>query len=574
MPVNRTGKDWCKRLGVFAIAAVLATSARAQTGSPASPSPEGLTLAQFMQRVVEYNEAVQARLLAFHSARAQRRAENGSFEPNFVTGAAYVDRMRPNTVELERSLRSGGVFKERNENYSSAIEMQTPLGTRLRVGATAGQLINNIQRTVFIDLDAEYEAQAGVTIEQPLLRGGGHGANLAALRVAARASEIAFQDYRRQLMSVVADAELAYWQLYYAQQEERLTAESVALAQTLVRDTGAALEAGRGSRLDVLESEAGLAMRRSRESLSRQRRLEAANRVRAFFGGGGKNPSSAVAAEAPALRSIEVLAEEGSRVATAMNPDLLRAHAQVGQEAVRAGYAKNQRLPQLDLKTSYGVSGLGYDWSSAWRDVEKQNFPAFTVGLELRIPLFANIRGRNEYRAAHLRLLQAQRIESEVATQLRAGMDSVTKRVTAAFTAAESYQAVVEFRSNLLQTRLQGRDIGRLDSRSVLEAEQELFAARLDGLQSSIEFQRALLDLQVLSGSLLQTRGLELGFTELEERTAQWIKDPQASLPTLQYRAPSFTRWPEAAPLPFAGEPDPSYPWRMRLTKPLPWNRN
>lgn len=531
---------------------------------------EPLLLEEHMQRVVEFNESVQARLLAFQASRSQRRAEGGAFEPALVMTGAYVDRMRPNTIELERSLRSGGVFKERNDNYSSAIEMQTPLGTRLRVGATAGQLINNIQRTVFAELDAEYEAQVGVTVEQPLLRGAGHGATLASLRLAARGSEIAYQDYRRHLGTVVAEAELAYWQLYYAQQEVRLAAESVGLADTLVRDTQAQLDAGRGSRLDTLEAEAGLALRRSRATLSRQRRLEAMNRLGAFFGGANTSRAGWVAAEAPVLRKVELTPELGSTVAFAMNPDLLRANSQVEQEAVRAGYARNQRLPQLDLRSSFAASGLGSDWTSAWRDVQKQNFPTWTVGLELRVPIFANIRGRNEYRAARLRLLQAQRIVAEVSTQLRSGLDSLLQRVDAAFTAAESYETVVEFRSNLLQTRLQSRDIGRLDSRSVLEAEQELFGARLDQLQSAIEFQRALLDLEVLAGTLLQSRGLEIGFTELEERTNAWAKAPQASLPTLHYRAPAFTRWPAAPAEPFVGEPDPSYPWRVRLMRSQP----
>lgn len=541
--------------------------------SPALPA-EPLTLEAYMQRVVEFNESVQARLLAFHASRHQRRAEGGAFEPALITTGSYVDRMRPNTIELERSLRSGGFFKERNENYGSAIEMQTPLGTRLRVGATAGQLINNIQRTVFIDLDAEYETQVGISVEQPLLRGAGHNATLAGLRMAARGSEIAYQDYRRQLSTVVADAELAYWQLYYAQQEVRLASESIALARTLVQDTRAQLEAGRGSRLDVLEAEAGYALRRSRETLARQRRLEAQNRLAAFFGGSGAGPGAAwEAVEAPALNSVEIVPEEGSRATFAMNPDLLRANAQVGQELVRAGFARNQQLPQLDLKSSFGANGLGYDWTTAWRDVEKQNFPTWTVGLELKIPLFGNLRGRNEHRAAQVRVLQAQRVAADVSSQLRAGLDSLVKRVEATYTAAKSYEAVVEFRSNLLQTRLQGRDVGRLDSRSVLEAEQELFAARLDQLQSAIEYQRALLDLQVLSGTLLQSRGLEIGFAELEERTSAWIKAPQATLPTLQYRVASFARWPSAPPEPFVGEPDPSYPWRLRPNQPLPWSK-
>lgn len=527
-----------------------------------------------MQRVVEFNESVQARLLAFHAAKSQRRAENGAFEPAWVTSGEYVDRKKPNTVEIERSLRSGGEFKERNENYSSSLEMQTALGTRLRLGASGRQLINNIQRTVFLDLDAEYETSVGITLEQPLLKGAGRNAMLASLRIAARGSEIAFQEYRRGLTTVIAEAELSYWQLYYSQQEVRLAAESVAVAQTLVKDTTAALDAGRGSKLDVLEAEAGLAIRRSRQSLSQQRYLEAHNRLTGYFGGAARvGAGDVVAAEAPTLRAVELVADEGIRTAQAMNPDLLRARAQVGQEMVRAGFAKNQRLPQLDLKSSFAATGLGFDWTSSWRDVEKRNFPAWTVGLELRIPIFGGTRGRNEYRAASLRLLQAQRIASDVATQVRNGLDSAMKRVGAAYAAAQSYQAVVEFRTNLLQTRMQSLDVGRLDSRRVLEAEQELFAARLDQLQSAIEYQRAMLELQIVSGSLLQGRGVEIGFAELEERTNTWIKDPAARLPAMKYQPPTFARWPMAPAVPFVGDEDPSYPGRLRLTQPLPWQR-
>lgn len=557
----------------FNCAAAPAVQNAAVEPNASPPGTRGLALAEYMQAVVEYNETVQARLLAFLAARSQRLAENGTFEPTWVNTGEYVDRSRPNTVELERSLRSGGFFKERNERYGSALEMQTPLGTRLRLGANAGQLINNIQRTTFVDLDAEYETQVGLVLEQPLLRGAGHNATLAALRIAARGSEMAYQEYRRQLMTVIADAELAYWQLYYAQQEVRLSAESVGLADTLVRDTRTTLEAGRGSQLDVLEAEAGLALRRSRQTLSQQRRVEALNRLVAFLGTGGTT-TGVEAVDAPGLQPVTIAAEAGLQTALAMNPDLLRVHAQVGQEAIRAGYAKNQRLPQLDFKTSWGANGLGFDWTSAWRDVQKRNFPAWTVGLELRLPIFGNVRGRNEHRAAQLRLRQAQRMESEVTTQLRAGIDSAAKRVDAAFTAARSYEAVVAFRTNLLNTRLQSRDVGRLDSRSVLEAEQELFAARLDQLQSSIEYQRALLDLQVVSGTLLQTRGVEISFADLEQRTNQWMKSPSSSLPTLRYQPATFSQWPAAPAEPFVGEPDPMHPWRLRLTQPLPWRLN
>lgn len=545
------------------VALGLGGTALGQTGA-------ALSLADYMQRVVDHNEGLQARLLAFHAARSQRQAEHGVFEPSWVTSGEYVDNTKANTVQIERYLRTGGIFRERNQNYSSGLEMLTPLGTRVRIGATGNELVNNIQRTVFTTLDAEFQTSLGVTIEQPLLRGAGHAVTLAALRLAARGSDIAFQEYRRQLMQVTAEAELAYWQLYFAQQEVKLTAESLAVAETLVRDSKAAFGAGRGSNLDVLEAEAGLALRKSRESLARQKRNEAANRLAAFVGGTAVTAAEVAAHDAPRVRAIAVGAEEGSRTALVMNPDLLRAQALAGQERVRLGYARNQRLPHLDLKASYASSGLGEKWTSSWNDVSHRDFPLWTVSLEARVPLFGGVRGRNELRAAQLRLLQAERNVADLTAQLRAGLSSAATRVGATHTAALGYDAVVDFRTNLLQTRLQGRDVGRLDSRSVLEAEQDLFAARLERLQATIEFERALLELQVISGTLLQTRGLELPLDALETQTAAWMKSPGARLAALRYRSADFDRWPVAPAIPFEPDANPIHPLRLRLTR-APW---
>lgn len=529
---------------------------------------EELSLVAFMQRVVEHNEAVQARLLGFHSTRSLRRAENGSFEPTLFANGGYIDRDKPNTIEVERSLRSGGVFQERNQNYAAGVEFATPVGTRVRMGATGSELINNIQRTVLVDLDAEYETQAGITVEQPLLKGFGPNANLAALRLAARTSEVAYQEYRRQFMQVVADAEITYWQLYFAQQELKLSTESVGLANTLVNDTRTGLEAGRGSRLDVLEAEAGLAVRKTREALSRQRRVEALNRMAAFLGGAPRSGSLAfVAVEAPQARPIEVLLEAGAQAALAMNPDKLRLDAQVAQEEIRLRYARNQRLPQVDLKASFGAHGLGFNWTSAWADVERRNFEDWAVSLEMRVPVWGGVRGRNEVLAAQQRLLQAERVSSDLTTQLRSGLSTGQQRVAESYDAAQRFQTVVEFRTNLLDTRMKSRDIGRVDSRAVLEAEQDLFAARLDQLQSEIEYQKALLELQVISGTLLQDRGLEVSFAELEQRTRAWAKKGSGQLPTPKYQAATFARWPAAPPEPFVGDPDPSHPWRMRFKR-------
>jgi outer membrane protein TolC len=525
-----------------------------------------LSLADYMQRVVEYNEAVQARVLAFHAARSQRRAEAGVFEPMWAATGEYVDRKRPNTVEIERSLRSGGFFRERNENYQSGLEMLSPLGTRVRLGVSGRQLINNLQRTVLVDIDAEYESQVGITLEQPLLKGAGTAVSLAGLRVAARTSEIAYQDYRRQLMQVLAEAEVGYWQLFYSQQELRLTGESVALAQTLVSDMRAALEAGRGSPLNVMEAEAGLAVRNARQSLARQKHAESLNRLLALCSGApGTELRNFVATDAPRLQPVILSPGDALETAYAMSPEVLRAQALVAQEKIRVGYAGNQRLPQVDLKGSVGAQGLGYDWRTSWRDVDRRDFPTWTVALEVRVPLFGGVRGRNEFRASQQRLLQAERTQSDVFNQVRSGVDTAQQRMIESFRAAQTFASVVEFRTTLLDARLKGREVGRVESRAVLEAEQELLSARLDRLQSEIEYQRALLELELMSGTMLQNRGLELDFAALEKQTARWAEKGGGAMPALRYVAPVFDRWPAHAPVPFVGDSAPVFPWSGRI---------
>lgn len=540
-----------------------------QGGAAESPLPaDALSLADFMQRVVEHNEAIQARLLAFHAARSQRRAEAGTFEPAWVGSGEYVDRKRPNTIEIERSLRSGGLFRERNENYSTGLEVLSPLGTRVRLGASGRQLINNVQRTVLIDVDAEYESQVGVTLEQPLLKGAGTANTLAALRLAARSSEVAYQEYRRQFMQVIAEAEVSYWQLFYAQQELQLAGESVTLAQTLVNDMRAALAAGRGSPLDVLEAEAGLAVRRARQSLARQKRTEAMNRIAAFSGAAaGPESREYTALDAPQLRPVNLAPGEAIAVARTMSADVLRVQAQVAQEKIRVGYASNQRLPQVDLKGSVGAQGLGYNWRTSWRDVDRRDFPTWTVALEVRVPLFGGVRGRNELRAAKQRLNQAERTSSDVDLQMRTGVDTAQQRLQETFNAAQTFTAVVAFRTNLLDARLRGREVGRIDSRAVLEAEQDLFASRLDQLQSQIEYQRALLELELVSGTMLQNRGLEVDFAALEKQTAGWAEKGGGAMPGLRYQTPAFDRWPAGPAVPFVGDDAAASPWSIGLPR-------
>src|SRR5690606_26655648 len=104
----------------------------------------------------------------------------------------------------------------------------------------------------------------------------------------------------------------------------------------------------------------------------------------------------------PELQDVPVDYYESYRNAFDHNPDYISRRQEALAENVRLAFAKNQRLPQLDLKASYGLNGLGGSPAHSWDDVEGGDFPAWSVGVELRIPITGGIRERNEYEAAKL----------------------------------------------------------------------------------------------------------------------------------------------------------------------------
>lgn len=129
--------------------------------------------------------------------------------------------------------------------------------------------------------------------------------------------------------------------MYYSQVAYELNLESVELANTLLSDSLASFEAGRGSQLDVLEAEAGLAQREALRKEASLQRIEALNNLAMFFGGMPKeNMISYVATDAPVSKPVEISFDSSILTAMTMNPDLLNIRLQMAQELIRLGVCK------------------------------------------------------------------------------------------------------------------------------------------------------------------------------------------------------------------------------------------
>ncbi len=496
----------------------------------------GLRLDDYVHQVFTHNESVQAQMLETEVNRHKERAEKGIFSPQFETSIQWVDNQRTNNTEQQAAQGGQAFFSEYNKLYDGGIEQLIPIGGTIRLGASMSSLYNNVNpnppifgsptNNVFYQ---QYQTFVGATYTQPLLKDFGFTPTLAAIRLAALDSDIAFQQYRRQLMLTLSRAESAYWNLYFAQEQLRFFDDSVAVAQNVLDDTKQKYNAGQGSELDVLDAQSGLALRETKRNDAFQGYLDALGMLKSLTGQspipyqGGLDEAKVRAVDLPADTNAPVAYADGFWNALNSNPDFLIQQEKLKQEEVRLGVAKNQVLPELDLKAAYGYNGLGATPATSWEVADSQNFPSWSVGLQLTVPLDGNSKGRNLEKAARMSLQEAYLNVKGAQTEIGNHLNTAIQKMQAWQQSIKSYETVVHYNDELLKTTLQQLKAGMVDGHKALEVEADLLDARQSLANALVQYQDSVIEVELTDGYVLRKWSLEVSREELREQTAAML---------------------------------------------------
>ncbi len=496
-----------------------------------------LKLDDYIHQVVAQNELVQAQMLEAEVSHRKARGELGIFEPVLKASVTREANARTNNTEQQAAQGGASFFSEQNTIYDGGVQELIPLGGTVRLGANLSSLDNNINpygsfltqtNNVYIK---QYQAFVGVTLNQPLLKDFGLAPTLGSIRLAALDSSIAFQQYRKQMMLVLSRAESAYWNVYFAQEQLRFFDDSVAVAQNVLDDSRQKLSAGQGSELDVMDAQSGLAVRQTKRNEAFQSYLEALGMMRSLSGyspmpdeQGPGGPDIRVV-DLPPQTTAPISYADSFWQAYGANPDFLIQQEKMKQEEVRLGVAKSEALPELDLKAAYGYNGLGSTPESAWQVADSQAFPSWTVGVELTLPLDGNIKARNLKKAAQLSLQEAYINLKAAQTEFANHLNTAIHKTQAWEQSVQSYETVVHYNQELLASALAQFRAGTVDEHKALEAEADLLDARQSMANALVQYQDALIEVELADGCILKKWNLDISRDELRHETTLLLHD-------------------------------------------------
>ncbi|HWQ26520.1 MAG TPA: TolC family protein, partial [Chlorobaculum sp.] len=473
-----------------------------------------LGLQAFLEKVMDRNDDIQIQKLEWQSNEKLVNAARGIYEPSLKASFNREDNHLKNTTREALSQNFASEYSELNNMWNASVEGLVPTGAKYRFGYDMKKLQNSVQASYNVNI--EYVNFLGVNLTQPLLKGAGPGVANSNIRVARANADIAFEGYRQSMVENIARAVQLYWQCYGAQEKLRMRTRSMEIADEMLKLNKKRYDAGKVDYTAVLDAESGLRLRQALVAAAEQTELTAKRNLLSMFGvyNSSLNPVAIRATDAPECNRVDTDYEKSLVKAYQSFPKYKSALRTVDREKMREAYAKNQNLPQLDLKGSYGLNGLDNSWGSSWDQALQRNYLSWSVGVELNVPLFGNISSRNEAHSARLKKEQAfKRLDMEK-VELANQMEIVSGLVNRVYSQVQNYERIVAVNAELLRTEEMRFRMGKSDIRMLLGREEDNLKVRESLLDSRLAYQYALVNLYALEGTLIDNYGLSLAQTD------------------------------------------------------------
>ena len=357
-----------------------------------------LSLAQATDAALSNATSVRKAQAAALAAHGAVRREAGLFDPELFFNMNYIDQQTPTA-----SFFSGAPILLTTETDSkTGLRMDLPIGTKLEAAMNTVRLKTN---SAFANLNPQYTAFGSLSIRQPLL-GGFSASGRKALNRSEHEADAAEARYEQEVITTTAEVERRYWDLYAAERNYAVQKLIVEQSESFLRETLVRANTGLIGPNQVASARTFLAEQRL-QLLDKRESLDLLSDQ--FASTIGVRPPGTdgryLTADAPPENIAVEPAETLINRALETNLDLRAANADVDAARASASAAGWGVFPKLDIIGSIGGNGLagqaqdvifngdtlhstrGGSFTDALHQVTSRDFPNWSIGLELKIPL-------------------------------------------------------------------------------------------------------------------------------------------------------------------------------------------
>jgi outer membrane protein len=412
---------------------------------------------------------------------------------------------------LRAQLQGSGLTDGSSVQFNGTVDLSRSLPTGGTVGLHLGSSYSRTENEGVpapFDVIKQWTQEVTAQVTQPLLRGRGRALFDANEAKATLARDAAVLAKRLAAIQTIQSVVAAYWDLVLAERSVAITQGSLDLARERLRVTTIGADGGKIPRSeipavlqiiatreeDVLNGELGV--------LDRSIALRRAAGMPIGAGELGLRVSTDVETKDQPL----VLGELVNR-AYAASPELAQLAKQDASATIDVAVTENGLLPQLDAALSLGPAGAAEKFSDSWNNLVQ--FDALAIGGTLT---FSQSLGRDEVRGRLRETREVRRKLAVNAIDLRAQIAQTMTRAVAQLELARRRvtlsQRAIDLANENIKIETDRFNLGKSTNFDVLNRLEELRQAELRKTQALIDWHKAEIVVQALTGDILPAYGI------------------------------------------------------------------
>jgi len=412
------------------------------------------------------------------------------------------------------------------ENYQTTIN-----------SAVAGKLHYGTQYAVAFDLNKsestygrfieEFDARMTLTLTQPLIRAFGQKVNTVRIKQARNANQIAHAQLKLAVMNTIAEVVKAYWDLVGAVENVKVRSESLANAERLLRINETRREIGMGADLEVLQAKAGVATRQGDLVSARAAVENAADRLKQLLDlreGDAFSKISIIPIDRPnpkALSEFDPTEADRNRDlsierALQHRPEIQMAELQIENAELEEMRTRNDMMPQFDLTGTYTQGGRDHQLRQTLEGIQDKQEKFYSYGFQASIPI-RNRAARGQYQRAKLTRREMEQRLQQTRQNLMLNVHLAARNVLTNQILVESNRQARGLQEANVVAEEKRQRLGVTTIWQVLQVQEDLTAAQTLEVQAQTAYEKALVDLRLAEGMLMETFGIEFEAPEADK---------------------------------------------------------
>lgn len=461
---------------------------------PAASAAEKLelTLSEAINMSLKENLSLAGERINPKIAEADVKFKKGEFDPN-------IDL---NATESYRKSRSASLLlgtEERTANGDISLGGKVNTGTTYELKWANERVRSN---SGYLRTNPYYTSDLTLTMTQPLLKGVGKEIQESNLNVAKNNYETSRLSLDDKASGIIADTARAYWDLTFAQNALRVAGFSLELAQKLLDEVKAKIDAGALAAVEVYKAEAEVSLREEALLKAGKMALDAADKLRVIMNLKDWQVELIPVEKMPEPSDIQPI-EASIDAALNNRKDYKQAAIAFKNKEILKKYFDNQKYPEFNVIGAVGLNNLSGTYDEALDGLSSRDYYSWRFGLSLRIPIGNSAAEGNYLRAMHeeeksalaLKILE-QQITAEVreawrTVQLASETIKATKKTLMA--AEKSFEAE------------EGRfRVGMATLNDVLKFQEEYAKALSSEKKAEVDYANAIIEIERVKGTLGQ----------------------------------------------------------------------